>query len=312
MAEKTVRIAYDGDALQNGAMEISELAPALIAFGKFIQRANYVIGNDRPVKVMLKADDIRKGSFDISLQLVSDMLEQAKLFISGMEDTGLVALLQIIGYGAATGKGVFWLIKYLKGRKVTNAKKVSENNIELTVEGSITITITENLYNVFKDYEARQQIEKIIEPLNNAGINSFELRNPDDMSDKNPCVKIIKEETSYFKTPDIGDVEEQHTKNTLTVILKIVGIVFDENQKWRFTDGDTTFWAKINDEVFWQRVENRELAFAKGDQLKVVYTAEQKLNASGNLTVERTIDQVLEVIPKPTQIKLDFKEQVFA
>lgn len=53
------------------------------------------------------------------------------------------------------------------------------------------------------------------------------------------------------------------------MMLKIVSIVFDEKQKWRFSDGESTFWARIADESFWQKIDEGSLAFRKGDRLKV-------------------------------------------
>ena len=111
-----------------------------------------------------------------------------------------------------------------------------------------------------------------------------------------------------MKSYDIAGLEvqvEPELVQELEMRLKIVGIVFDEKQKWRFSDGDVTFWAKIEDDDFWQKIESGELAFRKGDRLRVHCRIVQKSDALGNFSAERTITKVIEIIPKPTQIKLD-------
>lgn len=311
MPEAKVRIAYDGEALQDGAMDVNDLAPALIEFGKLVQRINVVVGNKQSIKVMLKADNIKRGSFDISLDLVTDLLEEAKIFIGLAEGNGLDAVMRILGYGVTIGtagtvgyKGIIGLIQAVRNRKPVEHHRDENNNICLVFEDNISFVLTENMYNAYKDIQIRQHIEKVIEPLNKSGVNSFEIRNPNDLNDKNPEVKVTADETIYFKSPSVDSVKKQENSYTQVLILKIVAVVFDENQKWRFSDGESTFWAKIEDEIFWNKVESREVVFGKGDQLKAECYTVQVLTADGNLTNTRTIKKVVDVVPKPTQLNL--------
>ena len=92
------------------------------------------------------------------------------------------------------------------------------------------------------------------------------------------------------------------------MMLRIVSIVFDEKQKWRFSDGEAVFWAKIEDERFWKEINDGVLAFRKGDKLKVRCRVVQRIGENESLVSERTIINVIKVIPKPTQIKLDFTD----
>lgn len=306
-----IRIAYTGSALDNGAMDVNDLAPALLAFGKFIQRANTVIGNPQPVKLMLKADDIRPGSFDISMQLVTTVLDQAKLFMGISDNSGLSALMQIIGYGVSAGsavKGIYELINRLSGKRLTGAKQAENGQIELTVENNISIVVSEQLYKVFCDHEARENIEKTVEPLKCDGIDALEIRDPDNINNKTPTVAVKKENVSSFKTPELKTKVEPDNEFEQEMLLKIVGIVFDEKQKWRFSDGDVSFWAKIADESFWQQVNNGAVAFRRGDRLKVSCKTIQSTGANNALVTERIITKVIKVLPKPTQIKLDFED----
>lgn len=301
-----VRIAYTGESLDNGAMDINDLAPALMAFGNLVKKVNTIIGNEQPVRVLLKADDIRRGSFDITLLLDYNILEEAKLFMGLAEDSGLKALMDILGIGVMAKDSIFWLVQAIGLRKIRKVdKKEDRVNIEFT-DNSV-INITTNVYNVYTDHESRSLLEKVVAPIKKDGIQSFEIRNAKDYSDKKPTISIDKSVVDCFKTPELESPVEADNIFEQEMIVKIVSLVFDENQKWRFSDGDVVFWAKIEDEAFWRTINDGRQAFRSGDRLKVRCKVVQHAGANESLTTERIVTKVIQVIPKPTQIKLNFE-----
>lgn len=90
-------------------------------------------------------------------------------------------------------------------------------------------------------------------------------------------------------------------------ILKIVSVNFD-NGKWKFNDGESSFWASLEDKNFTQKMQSREINFAWGDMLKVKYFTQQKLR-NGNLTKETIITKVIEIVKQPQQTTLDFEQE---
>ena len=308
MAEaQKVRIAYVGEALNNGAMEVNDLAPALLAFGNLIKRTNIVIGNERAVRVLLKADDIRRGSFDITLLLDYNLLEEAKLFMGLAEDTGLKDLMDVLGMGITAKESIFWLIKLIGFKKIRKAEKQADH-VKIILEDNRVITVTQNVYNVFMDFEARTLIEKVVTPVKKEGIQGFEIRNPDDYNDSKPTVSVDKGSVACFAAPALETKVEPDIVYEQDMMLRIVSIVFDEKQKWRFSDGEAVFWAKIEDERFWKEINDGVLAFRKGDKLRVRCKVVQRIGENESLVSERTIINVIKVIPKPTQIKLNFTD----
>lgn len=305
MAETSkVRIAYTGEALENGAMDINDLAPALLAFADLVKRANVLVGNTQPVRLMLNADSIKRGSFDVTLELIYSGLDQIKLLMGAAEDIGLKALSDALGIGATIKEGVFWLIQAIGNKKILNVSETDDNKVAINLNDNSKIIINQNTYNVFMDHEARSSITKVMEPVKKEGIEGFEIRNPYNYEDKKPSFKVVKDDLQLYETPELETNVVPENIIEQEVLLKIVSLVFDEAQKWRFTDGDTTFWAKVEDKDFWNSVNSSEQAFRNGDRLKAVCKIVQRVGANGNITAERSIIKVIEVLPKPTQIKL--------
>lgn len=305
MAEiSKVRIAYTGEALENGAMDINDLAPALLAFADLVKRANVLVGNTQPVRLMLNADSIKRGSFDVTLELIYSGLDQIKLLMGAAEDIGLKALSDALGIGATIKEGVFWLIQAIGNKKILKVSETDDNKVAINLNDNSKIIINQNTYNVFMDHEARSSITKVMEPVKKEGIEGFEIRNPYNYEDKKPSFKVVKDDLQLYETPELETNVVPENIIEQEVLLKIVSLVFDEAQKWRFTDGDTTFWAKVEDKDFWNSVNSSEQAFRNGDRLKAVCRIVQRIGVNGNIITERNIIKVIEVLPKPTQIKL--------
>ncbi|MBR0290140.1 MAG: hypothetical protein IJQ82_14280, partial [Selenomonadaceae bacterium] len=169
------------------------------------------------------------------------------------------------------------------------------------------ILTDENTLKIFLDIKCRISIEKIIEPINHDGIESFELRKPDSKETDNPIISVNKEDAGFFTAPG-NETEDEELSPTQEQegIFKIVTVNF-ENGKWKFNDGNGTFWASVEDEQFNEKVKMREVNFACGDMLKVKFYTQQKLR-NGNLTKDTVVTKVIEIKQQPQQLFLKFKQ----
>jgi hypothetical protein len=73
-------IAYDGPALRDGAMDVRDLAPALLAVGQLFDAANTVLNRDQAtVKISVTATG--QGSFEISFEVLQSVASQVTSFL---------------------------------------------------------------------------------------------------------------------------------------------------------------------------------------------------------------------------------------
>lgn len=298
------RIAYSGPALDSGEMDVRELAPALMAFADLVDDAYSAIGGEKKIKVMLSEDSIKKGSFDITLFLQYTILEQAKLFMTSADENGLSALLQLLGWGTGGIVGIFSFIKMVRNRSISKATSINNNSqVRVDFSDGKYIDISGNLFKIYVNEKCRADIENVVKPLAQDGIDSFELRDPNDYEDKKPIEIVSKNERNYFDAPPAREEDFPETTEQ-EMLVRIKSLTFEKDQKWRFTDGENTFWAKIEDKDFLSKVEDGQ-PFADGDMLRIRYYTKQKIK-NGNLSTEYVITKVLEIKKRMEQIPLNF------
>lgn len=312
---RKVRIAYNGPGLSSGEMDVRDLAPALLAFASLVNKANEVIGGEHPVKVLLNQDSIQKGSFDVTMLLDMNVLDQARLLVGMAKDNGLMELLLVLGWCADVKSvaepvvsGVFHLIKAMAGRNATSINHREDGNVNVVLEDNSVIVTDGGTLNVYLNVEARKYIEAVVKPVTSDGIESFELRNPEKPEEKEPVLTIRKENISSFAAPEVTPSQEE-TFPEQEMVVRIISASLQPNYAWRFSNGETTFQAPITDEQFLKDLADRKYMFGAGDMLHVKYIMKQSITGKGNISLERTITKVIKVIPKPTQLALPLNDK---
>ena len=267
MSSTSFQVVYDGPALAGSTIDVRDLAPALLAFGDIIEQANMTLNEGRTSVALRVNASFKSGCFGIDFSVVQSLVNQvAGLF---KEPTVVAAkdLAEQIGFvygkGAAATLGVIGLIKWLRNRKVTKVVLLDDGIARIEVDGD-RLEVEQRTIALLRNFKLRQALEAAIaKPLEKEGYESVAISHkPED-----GFVTITKAERGYFIAPP-PDTEELADQTT-TANLQLVNVAFKGDNKWRFYDGTTQFYAALMDERFVHRVQVGDENFASGDILTV-------------------------------------------
>lgn len=308
---RKARLAYTGAALDDGYIDVHALAPALIAFGELASNSYKAIGGEGKINTMLSVDSFQSGSFDIVFTVTEKFLTQVRSLVSMSKQNGIDDLMTVLGWsldakavavGAITS--IWGLCKWIGGRKIKSAK-ATRDGVLVVAEDGATVSVTNNVWNVYTDRASRKSLEQTLAPLSQEGVTGFEIRNACDRSDKSALFSTDSSKLKDYASPEEPSNTQTETTAETEKLVSIVSVNFD-NGKWRMNDGGSTFWATIEDKSFIQKVDAGEYAFAKGDMLKIRYYQKQTITDSRLVTAETIVTKVLELKRSPKQIAFDF------
>ena len=143
--------------------------------------------------------------------------------------------------------------------------------------------------------------DAIKKPLEHEGVDSFGFA--DSYEEKKTITVISKKESEYYTAPkaspeDLGSAEYETT-------LQIVGVTFQEKNKWRFSDGiSNTFYADMLDSDFLAKIDSHAILFGKGDIIRAQVRETKLIDITGTMRAERAIVHVFEHRNASVQLKL--------
>ena len=292
MAEAVFGVTYDGPALVEGRMPVRDLAPALLSLGELFTEASAVVYPDRaPVVLDIKAT--AEGSFLVDLILQGPWEAGAQLF--GSDPVEALANLKELIIGPAT-YGLFRLVKWARGRRTVSEEPSPEpGQVRLTLDDGTTIEIPSDAARLYRNVEIRQRARQVIEPLHRAGVERLEFS-----IDREVTVRVDQEDAPSYDA--LADEAVPLFEHEIEMIVSIASVAFIENNKWRLTDGDRTFYAALEDEAFLGEV-NRGAPFRKGDMLRCRMRITQTQRGE-KLQTDYHVTEVLAHIPRGTQLRL--------
>lgn len=294
------QVAYDGPALATHEMNVKDFAPALLALGELLEDANQALNGDR-VKIAVNIRATEPGSVDVLLSVAQTLLNQT---ISLFDSRGVTAFVNAkellttlgIGGGAVAG-GVIGIIRWLKNRPIKNIVKIDAGEFKMELEDGEARVVTNHELKLFGFLNIRKNIEAVVRtPLSREGIDKVSFVGKDGKHEA-----IGRDEADFFAAPEVA--EETIGETETETSLQIANISFVEGGKWKFSDGNATFFADIVDEDFLEKVRKNETAFAKDDILRVRLGTRQYL-VGGGIKADYVVLQVLEHRSAAIQIRL--------
>ena len=303
MVGEHFRVIYDGPAVEDGEMDVAQLASSLLALGKLIENADAIrTGESGRVKVRVKSD-VKRGSFDVGIALhwADSFADAAIAWAKTPEGASTLALLGITGLtikGVAVtgGKGVIQVVRWLRGRRIARQIMLEDGNTTLIAEDGEQLAVNSEVARMVEDPAIRQSLEKFTEPLRDDGVEEVRFEE----LTGGPVERISSTEATSFTATAAA---EPSSTDTFRATYQIKRLFFDRGRKWRLSNGAQTIQAEIEDEVFWRKVEASEVSFAKDDYLVCFVRMDQWLSSSG-LRTEYVIEQVEQHLPAPKQADL--------
>lgn len=295
-------IKYDGPALSTYQMDVRELAPALIALSELLEEASTTAFPNAPAVRVNVQGNFKGGSFGVDLIAIQSMAQQLVSMFSGPEATSAANLTTILtGVGLLGGGGLIGVIKWLAGRKPSAIRFEGDKTVfELRASEQIeTFEVDLVAGKLYKNRIVRQALAKVVKPLSREGVDVFVCGR------KGATETVVtKNDVNSF---ELAGSEADVVSDAVTsgVLLQIESAAFKDDNKWRFSDGATTFFAEILDEDFIASINSGAERFGKGDVLIVDLRRVQSVTDNG-LKLECSIVKVLEH-KAPLQAGLSFR-----
>lgn len=303
MAGDHFRVVYDGPAVEDGEMDVSQLASSLLALGKLIENADAIrTGEAGRVRVRVQSD-VKRGSFDVGIAVhwIEGLKDAALAWALTPEGAGTLALLGLSGFNlkdaaAFSGKGVIQVVRWLRGRRIASQTILKDGNTTIIAEDGEQLTVDPTVARLVDDPTIRQPLERFTDPLRDDGVEAIRFEaTPGVVSER-----IVAEEAESFVAAAGSDPS---SSDTFRATYQIKRLFFDRGRKWRLSSGAQTIQAEIEDADFWAKVDSSAVSFSKEDYLQCQVRMDQWLTPSG-LRTEYTIIKVEQHIPSPKQSPL--------
>lgn len=245
--ETRFSLRYEGAAVESGLMPVHEAASTMVAFSQFVVAAVKVTFGDQ-AQAHADVAGFSRGSFTTDLVF----------HVAGVAATVLTAaapkdLLEII-------KQSFELWKFLRGEPPREVRRLNDG-IQVTNNNGQIIQVRAETFSLVVSEQSGKSVSGFVQdPLRREGVERLVVE-----SNGDPLVHADRSEAGYFG-PVVAEVPV--STNVVRMTLLIEGPEFQDQYKWRFSDGQLSFTAAIEDVEFLVSVARGE-RFGKGDRLDV-------------------------------------------
>ncbi|EJC6930942.1 hypothetical protein ABVZ07_002604 [Vibrio parahaemolyticus] len=268
-------LEYHGDKVANGQLRAKDVAKYISAIDDFMAiTTKHAYGKD--AELTFDVSGFRNQSFDIDFALQVINLGAAAMFASGSPKDLIMLATDCI-------KACI----HLQGQQPKEVQKDTvDKSVHVTNQQGDTQVFHIETINVIADPKAANSLDCFIrEPLSK-GLEAVKVKSSVHKIEAHAAAN----ECDYFKPIDF---EIPLFTNSIKTGLVIESPSFKDGNKWKFSDGQSSFYAEITDEQFLERVDNGEERFGKNDILLVEMDVIQTQTPTC-LKVEKIITKVID------------------
>ena len=267
--ETRIALRYSGPAVDSGLMDVYEASANMIAFSQFVVvAAKAAFG--QTTEASAEVAGFGKGSF--VTDLVFNVGGPSATLFTAISPEHLWLFV----------KEAFALWKHLKGAPPSHVEDSSQWAQVTNNSGQVLQVRTESLTIVLSEKGGEAVSQFVKKALERPGMDSVAIA-----SATEEIGNVTQDEAKYF-----GSVtpSENITDVVVRMGLVIEAPVFKDGNKWRFSDGQQSFYADIEDAEFLAKVNAGE-RFGKGDVLYADVRINQEQTGM-KITASRTIVKV--------------------
>ncbi len=308
VSRQQFHVAYDGDA-DTHSMDVQELAPALLAFGKLIREANAQLNRKKATVKVLVTSDFEHRCFNISFEVIQNIIHQIATLLQSEEVKTARQILVDLGIiGGGGGLGLFGYLKLKKGRPISEVRDSDQQGIVIVQFGDgNTANVNRDALDLATNPKIRSAVEGALAPLGTDKVKQISFQEAADE-------KVVYDETDakdIVASFDIADPaaavpEVEDEPDTITAWLRVYSPVYDERaDKWRFWYGDHPIYADISETSIAHDALVRGGALVN-DLYKVKMEVKQHFTKGGTVRTDYKIISVIDFRPAPQQPPLPF------
>ncbi|OGP71128.1 MAG: hypothetical protein A2Y80_03215 [Deltaproteobacteria bacterium RBG_13_58_19] len=292
-------------------IDVFELSPILLSFGKLISGAHKTLYPDEP-ELAVNIKPFEKGSFEINVWVFSKGIINSLLtFING--DTGKNIKDVLINLGLLSGISGINLIKiiaFFRGKKLETIESLNSGDFKYTANDNSSIVVSPKVNKLYLNYNVQQTIYNgIAKPLELPKVDSIDsyVKNDEDKTK----ITINKDMVQPFKEYSLSQLPDSNNEEVIDNIIIIWVHPIKANleggpKSWSFRIGkDETVVANISDENFLIRIRNGEIRLSVNDRL-LVELLQRQIIKEGNIIKINEIIKVCEYIKEPEQEKFKY------
>lgn len=288
---ESLRLKFDGPALEDHSIDVRQLAPSLVALADLFDMAHARSGDVLGTAPALQVTANREGSFAVDLfvaiQEVSGTLRDA---LGGANATaaangmGISSFITGVVYGA-----IKWTLHRNRRGTEESVHEAEAGRIHVTWADGTQLDVPYGARDLVESMDFNRTAGYVFEPLRHEGVDEVQLSRD---GDPNDLVVVHRDDLPAFNIIEPDD--DLISDNVRLVNLRLVNVPFKTGNKWRVSDGTYPFWVVMDDLDFLQRVSASEEAFSSGDSLYVRLRDQQFRTADGDFRMDRRVEKVME------------------
>jgi hypothetical protein len=296
--ESVLLIKFDGPQLKSHQMDVTLLAPSLLAFGELCKQANFVLnGGNAKVTVLLSAD-VEARCVTLQLSVVQMAWDAAAALLPQLNVENAKHILEFLGFIKTIGGGLIPYLWWKGNRKEKSAEtntSANGNTVNISVVGDNNIIINkiipESVHKLSKDAKIVENIKTMTNPVSEAyGITeqSFIYKNQRQLTIDAASARSLREAATETDTVEPQIVTAHIVLHALTLDTR--------SKKWKFKFNNRVEIIDIGDSTIAADTMARG-GVSVGDTYKVRLEMIERKNPKGEYVTHYKVKEVLEFTP---------------